>query len=340
MTLAVARIAGNRIAVAADTLVIEHGMPLPLSKGVIKSCLLPGDLSVTFCNSPELAARDLARFSKSHPQGASFAEAVSFFERSSVDTGNDYLLAFSGAPRIIKIADGRRVETAAKTLWIGDAQAHRRFREAEQKNAKRTTAGRAVNAVMFMDEINQSPASDLYSAMREVAADRSVPTVGGFISVVSNRDPGFRHSVYSDMLFNWPDGKSDDFVLNLNDQIDFGASGENSEYAIAQISTSYLGLNIVAFYLLKPRKAFLFSGQGNGLPTECRILNDVPPTEIATHLSESVGFDLQWLLTIMAAAPNRTASADRWPPRTEGPSGVGFGMLCHANTFPPTTASV
>jgi hypothetical protein len=206
MTLAVARIVGNRIAVVADTLVTEHDMPLPLSKSVIKSCLLPGDLCVTFCNSPESAARDFARFSKSYPQGASFAEAVSFFEHSSVATGNDYLLAFSRSPRITKIANGRRVETAAKTLWIGDAHAFRRFRAVEQKDASRATAGRAVNVVMFMDEIDQSPASDLYSVMREVAADRGVPAVGGFISVVSNRDPGFRHSVYSDLLFRADSG--------------------------------------------------------------------------------------------------------------------------------------
>src|SRR5262249_38303802 len=153
-----------------------------------------------------------------------------------------------------KIANGRRVDTMSKSLWIGDARAHLRFREAEQTRERRTHAGRAVNVVMFMDEIEKSPASDLYSAMRDVVADRSVPTVGGFVSVVSNRDPGFRHSVYSDMLFNWPEGKSNDFILDLNDQIDFGASGENSEYAFAQISTGYLGLNVVAFYLLKALK--------------------------------------------------------------------------------------
>jgi hypothetical protein len=336
MTLAVARIVGQRIAIAADTLVTEHGKPLPLTKGVIKSCMLPGDICVTFSNSPELAARDFELFSKLHPEGAAFSETVSFFERSSADTGNDYLLAFSRSPRIVKISDERRIETVSKSLWIGDRAAFKRFRKAESRHEERVDAGRAINAVMFMDELERSPASDLYSAMREVVADRSVESVGGFISLISNRDPGFRHSVYSDMLFNWPEGKAADFILDLNDQIDFGASGENSDYAVAQISTSYLGLNVVGFYLLKAQKVFIFVGERNGLPSECRVIRDVSPIDIAKRLSECVGFNPQWLLTIVAAAPNRTSSVDRSPRRTQGPSGIGVAMMCHANTLPRT----
>ena len=91
----------------------------------------------------------------------------------------------------MKISGGRRVETVSRTLWIGDRLAFQRFRRAEKKDAKRGDAGRAVNAAMFMDEIEKSPASDLYSAMREVAADRSIASVGGFVSIISNRDPDF-----------------------------------------------------------------------------------------------------------------------------------------------------
>lgn len=335
MTLAVARIVGNRIAVVADTLVTEHDLPLPYSKGVIKSCMLPGNICVTFSNSPELAARDFVRFSLTHPAGVNFSEVVAFFEQSSADTGNDYLLAFSKVPRIVKISEGRRLESVAKTLWVGDAQAFRRFREAEKDKGK-GLPGRAVTAVLFSDELQKSPASDLFSAMREVVADRKLSSVGGFISVISNRDPGFRHSVYSDMFYNWPEGKATDFILEMNDKIDFGASGENSDYAVAQISTGYLGLNIVAFYLLKLRKIFAFFGENNGLPIFCRVLSDVEPNDIARRLSETVGFDARWLLTVTAAAPGHTRSLERWPRRTEDPSGVGFPFLCHANTFPPT----
>lgn len=338
MTLAVARISGDRIAIASDTLLTEHGLPLPVRKGVIKSCMLPGDLCATFANSPELAERDFGRFVELHPEGAGFSDVVSFFENSSRQTGNDYLLAFSRIPRIVKIADGRRCDSISKTLWIGDADAYQRFRKAELRISERSLAGRAINAALFADEITASPASDLYSAMREVASDLSIASVGGFVCVISNRDPGFRHSVYSDMLFNWPDGRDANFPIDMNAQIDFGSSGENEEYSVSQISTGFLGLNIVGFYLLKARKAFLFHGQPNGLPTRCIVLNDTAPSELAERLSEALGFDPRWLLTIMAAAPGLKHTTERWPLRTHGPSGAGLTLLCHANTFPPTNS--
>jgi hypothetical protein len=102
----------------------------------------------------------------------------------------------------------------------------------------------------------------------------------------------------------------------------------------AQISTGYLGLNIVGFYLLKAKKVFVFLGERNGPPMECRVLSDVQPTDIAKRLSESVGFDLQWLLTIMAAAPNRTSSVERWPPRIESPSGRGVSDVVPCKHIP------
>ena len=127
MTLAVARIVGERIGIAADTLLTEHDKPLPHSRGVIKSCMLPGHICVTFSNSPDLAARDFEHFARSYPRGVGFAETISFFENSSAATGNDYLLAFSRTPHIVKIAEGRRVNTASKTLWIGDHAAFEKF---------------------------------------------------------------------------------------------------------------------------------------------------------------------------------------------------------------------
>ena len=108
---------------------------------------------------------------------------------------------------------------------LGDKDAYERFREYEAKHRKFIESGRAINAVLFADEMARSPASDLYSAMRHVVADRAISSTGGFVCVVSNRPEGFRYSVFSDMLFNWPEGESADFILDLNHQIDFGASG-------------------------------------------------------------------------------------------------------------------
>jgi hypothetical protein len=57
MTLVVGRIVGPRVAIVADTMLTEHDKPLPFQSGVVKSCVLPGDLCVSFSNSPCTAER-------------------------------------------------------------------------------------------------------------------------------------------------------------------------------------------------------------------------------------------------------------------------------------------
>ena len=107
MTLVVARKTRGRIAIVSDTRRTSHGLALPLQQGVIKSCMLPGGLCASFCNSPEHAARDFKTFAAKHPRGAGFHDAIAFFEKSSADTRNDYILAFSRSPMLVKIADGK-----------------------------------------------------------------------------------------------------------------------------------------------------------------------------------------------------------------------------------------
>jgi hypothetical protein len=65
-----------------------------------------------------------------------------------------------------------------------------------------------------------SPASDLYSVMRNVLLNRDVPSVGGFVTVLSNRDIGFRFSVYSDVLLDWPMEQDELGILQLTDKFD------------------------------------------------------------------------------------------------------------------------
>jgi hypothetical protein len=213
MTLVVARNDNGRIAIAADTLLTEHGRPLPFQKGTIKSCMLPGKICVSFCNSPDTVEVAFKKFCESYPNGTGFSDVVSFFENSSASTGNDYIIAFNSNPKLVKIVDGERVHSIAKTVWIGDHAAYERFREYEAKARNNIESGRAMNAVLFADEPTNSPASDLYSTMRHLIADRGIASVGGFVSVISNRDNGFRFSVYSDMLYDWPKGKPDEYWL-------------------------------------------------------------------------------------------------------------------------------
>jgi hypothetical protein len=313
-------------------------MPLSATRGVVKTVMLPGSICVSFSNSPELAARHFAAFIERYPHGAGFADVIAFFEQSSARSGNEYLIAFAKLARLVKISGGSRVRSDSRTQWIGDQAAYERFREYEARARLFPEAGRAINAVMFADEIEKSPASDLYSVMRRVISDPAVPSVGGFAYVLSDRLDHFRQSAYCDMLFDWPKAASEEFNLSLDDRIDFGASGENREFSISQASPSYLGLNFAAFYLLAARKLFVFAATTDDPVMRCRTLSDVEPVAIVTRLREHLGRDWTWLIQVMSAAPG-TSTEFRSTPIAEGPSGVKFGFFCHVNTFPKTTAA-
>jgi len=149
MTLVVARVSGHRVAVVSDTRLTKHDVRLPIHEGVVKSYILPGGICASFSNSPELAVANFKKFAFDYPQGANFADTISFFEKASAESGNDYLIAFSRQAKLAKIVDGRRMPGMAKTQWIGDKVAYERFREFETKARKGVEAGRAVNAVLF-----------------------------------------------------------------------------------------------------------------------------------------------------------------------------------------------
>ena len=301
MTLVVARVSGRRLAVVSDTQLTEYEVRLPIHKGVVKTYILPGGICVSYSNSPELAVADFQKFATGYPKGAAFADTISFFEKASAKSGNDYLIAFARHAKLAKIVEGQRIPSAARTQWIGDKAAHERFREYEAKARKGFEAGRAVNAVLFADEIDKSPASELYSTMRHVIADPQITTVGGFAYVLSDRWETFRQSVYCDMLFDWPAAESEDFVLRLSDQIDFGASGENRGFAVAQASPGYLNLNVAAFYWLSGRKVFVFSGHDGSVLMKCSVLNDVEPLQITARLNAHFGQDFGWLVQVLSA---------------------------------------
>jgi hypothetical protein len=327
MTLVVARIDGPRIAIASDTLLTEQGKALPIQSGTIKSCLL-GNACVSFSNSPELAETDFKRFVAQHKDGAGFADTIAFFEQSSKNSGNDYIVPFDSPPRLVKIADGKRQGGVAKTVWIGDHSAYKAFRAYEGKIRSKAEHGRALNAVLFADEQTGSPASDLYSVMRNLVSDKGVPTVGGFVSVVSNRGNGFRFSVYSDMLFDWVHSHSADYQFALSDRVDLQVSGENSGYSIAQLSPGYGNANFVAFYFVAPKCMFVFYGINNGLANKCTVLQ-VGPADIQAKLNALLGSDLGWL-ALVTTAENK-GQTDHSGIKTPG---VGLSFFTHANTMP------
>jgi hypothetical protein len=332
MTLVVGRIVGPRVAIAADTMLMEHDKPLPFQNGVVKSCILPGDLCVSFSNSSDTAGRAFKDFAAKYPNGTGFNEVIGFFEQSSESTGNDYLVAFANPARLVKITDGKRINSVSKMQWIGNRDAYSRFREFESRQHPRPEQGRAINAVLFADEMANSPASDLFSAMRSIVANRSIMGVGGFVSVISNRDNGFRFSVYSDMLYDWPKDKPQDYRLALTDQIVFTATDENASFAVAQVSTGFMSMNLVAFYFTKAKKLFFFYGTDNGLADQCHVFSDVPAIKISETLNAFVRSDLKWLL--MVTSPQ--SASDQFDTSSIETPGNQFAFFCDANTFPKT----
>lgn len=329
MTLVVARVERGRLAIAADTMLSAQGVSLPMKEWVLKSICLPGDICVSYSGSPELAANAFQEFRKRYPRGANYIAVLEFFEASSAATNNDYIVAFSHSTKLVTIRDGRRTSGLSKTHWIGDKDAYERFREYEHHPRHQQERGRAVNVALFADEITGSPASDLYSIMRNIVRDRDLPSVGGFVTVLSNRDVGFRFSAYSDVLLDWPAELDENQYLQLTDKFDLRASGENDRYSVSQISPGYYNMNAVAFYMLKGRLLTAFyEVEGGG--TICLTLKNVEPSQVASTLDEKLGFPFRAMCLVMSARQEFSPSIVR----AQADHGLGMSLYCELNTMP------
>jgi hypothetical protein len=329
MTLVVARVEKGRVAIAADTMLSEHGTSLPMQRWVLKSMCLPGGICVSFSGSPELASAAFQKFRERYPQGANYALTIAFFEASSAATNNDYIVAFADTAKLATIRDGRRIIGLSKTHWIGDQQAYERFREYEHRRGRQYEQGRAVNAALFADEMTGSPASDLYSVMRNVLLNRDVSSVGGFVTVLSSRDIGFRFSVYSDVLLDWPMELEERGIVQLTDRFNLLASGENDRCSVSQISPGYYNMNAVAFYLLKGRLLVAFYA-GQGSATTCVSFKNVEPDQIAATLNEKLGFPFNAMCVVMSSRSEVSTPILRSKPE----HGLGVSLYCEVNTMP------
>jgi hypothetical protein len=243
------------------------------------------------------------------------------------------LSAFANTPKLVTIRDGHREARLSTTHWIGDKDGYDRFREYEQRRGRQHEQGRAVNAALFADEMNGSPASDLYSIMRNVVRDRDVPWVGGFVTVLSNRDVGFRFSVYSDILLDWPTELVDSEILALTDKFDLRASGENDRYSVSQISPGYYDMNVVAFYVLKGRLLVVLYETEDGA-TACVTFKNIEPDSITGTLDRALGFPFNAMCLVMSARQEFSSSVERAKPQ----HGVAMSLYCEVNTMPKSPA--
>lgn len=332
VTLVVARIADDQIAIAADTMLTAGDLKLPMSQWVLKSICLPGGICVSYSNSPDLAFRSFREFRSAYPEGAGFAKVVTFFERWSSKTNNDFLIAFANPARLVTVRNGKRTTGLSHTHWIGDYDAYRRLRQRES-DAKLTDQGRAINMVMFADEVAGSPASDLYSIMRDVVRDVSLCSVGGFVTVLSAREGRFRFSVYSDLLLDWPQDRSAILPPDLNEKLDLKVSGENDGFSLSQISPGYYNLNAVAFYYLKGRLLVMLSETTNGC--QCISRENTAPDEIAQAIDKHFGFPFHALCLVVTARSDQPLE-EGWRAAAGENAGLGFSLYCEVNTMPKT----
>jgi hypothetical protein len=332
MTLVVARILDQQISIVADTLITNLEKPLPLSQGMVKSCMLASRICVSYAGSPELASKDIWQFSKLFPHDADFMETVKFFEQSSKLTGNEYILAFAKNPKIVKIVNGRRQTGTSKTQWIGDKAAYELFRAHEAKLRDKTERNRAISAVLVADEPVGSPASDLYSIMRHVVRENESKTVGGFVSVVSNLEGNFRHPCLSDILFDWPASEPPEFELKLEDNISFGSSGENEDFSVSIFTTAYANFTFIGFYFLRGNIAYVFHPTRTLMADTCTVIREVPPNELPKKLTEIFGRDYGWLIWIAGPSPIKKSTERYFDNGSDG--GNQFGIMMHCNTFP------
>lgn len=310
-------------------MISAHDALKPMREWALKSICLPGNICVSYSGSPELATRAFRTFREDYPNGTNYQLTIRFFENSSTYTNNDYILAFSNPAKITTIRNGFSTVGLSKTHWIGDQDAYERFREYEHRQRRRQLQGRAVNAALFADEMNGSPASDLYSTMRNIINDKAVPSVGGFVSLISNRDIGFRFSVYSDVLLDWPLELDQDTELQYGNKFDLKASGENDRCSISQISPGYYNMNAVAFYVLKGRLLVVFYETADD-GTVCVPFKNVEPGQIASTLDEKLGFPFHAMCLVMSARKEYSEPIRRSDPKY----GLGIGLFCEANTFP------
>jgi hypothetical protein len=139
------------------------------------------------------------------------------------------------------------------------------------------------------------------------------------------------------MLYDWPDGKSEDFELRYEDRVDFIATGENTGYAVAQVAPNFVGINCVDFYLVRPKKLFLYYGEPNGLADRCHVLS-IEAAEITSTLNKLLGVDLGWLALITSAPPASRQLPSNSLDHVQKP-GVAFQIFVNANTFPPSPKS-
>jgi hypothetical protein len=264
MTLVIARQLAEEIIILADTRLTEHGAILPLERGVIKTCIVAANVAVSFANSPDLAARDIARFAVQHPNGSNYITTKSFFEQSSAKTGVDYILSFARPSKILVVSEGKSHQTT--TGWIGDREGFDRFRAYETRSRESPRSELPHLAAIDGTIVHKERFSNLLYHFEDVVGDRDLPSVGGFISICTNGGGKFGFRVSAGLYYD-----TNGQVAIGDDTVTLGASGENRTYEMSIATPEPPGATAVSYYFRVAQLGYAYTPGSGPVANECRI---------------------------------------------------------------------
>ncbi|UWU89366.1 hypothetical protein [Bradyrhizobium sp. CB1015] len=249
MTLVVSRTIGPQLIILADTRVTEHHVRLPRDRGVIKTTLLSPQASISFSNSPELAARDIRAFRDQYQSDFTFREAVDFFEISSRNTDNQYFLAFLAPLRAVKIVAGKAEKSIGQQSWLGDFEAYHRFREYQTNERLGPDLWEATTwSHQLIPRERRRSFSKLLSSFVQTLRDADIDSAGDFYSVMASVGSEFRYVDLASFFFD-----SDPHGNPITP-----TSGESLDYKFSVVTPMETGTNACAFYYPHANQGYLF----------------------------------------------------------------------------------
>jgi hypothetical protein len=250
MTLVVCKVRGSHIFILADTRITKQNVKLSPERGIIKTALLSPTTSISFSHSPELASRDIKTFTIRYQGIFSYSDALHFFENSSRDTGNDYLLAFLDPLRVVKVTEGKAMKVIGNRAWIGDYGAFHRFREYQSNKRKGLDVWEMITWPRLTDDPATSNAfSDLMSAFQSTLSDTEVLSAGDFYTVVTNVESNFKFLTLAKLYYD-----------GLGPYPVTPKSGENFDYRFSVLVPKRPSINACAFYYPHAQRGYIFYG--------------------------------------------------------------------------------
>lgn len=283
MTFVLCKTIGQHLFIFADTRISQNDVRLPPEQGLIKTTFLSSQVAISFAHSTELATRDIKKFAATFKSGFAYANVVEFFRTSSLETNNEYILAFINPLRVVKISSGSATKSLGQQTWIGDEKAFTRYRAYETRNRKGPNIWHQTAwASLGNAKINQKFGNILRS-FQLTLTDNEIESAGDFYTVATNAGPDFRFMIFAEMYFD---------SLGRNPAIP--TTGENFDYRFSILAPKQSGVNASAYYYPHAAKGYIFYGKSPiEVADQCVVMSNVSRDEFidACSLKAGVAFD-------------------------------------------------